>query len=37
MLRRALSEEVQFDRSSPLDWASYPILMISEVPAIEID
>src|SRR3954465_8564111 len=37
-LSRALHEEVRFDRSrvTSLDWASYPILACSEVPAIEI-
>ena len=38
-LSRALYEEVQFDhaRVTSLDWASYPILTFSEVPAIEIE
>ena len=38
-LSRALYEEVQFDHSrvTSLDWASYPILTFSEVPAIEIE
>jgi CO/xanthine dehydrogenase Mo-binding subunit len=38
-LSRALHEEVAFDRSrvTSVDWASYPILTMSEVPKIEID
>jgi CO/xanthine dehydrogenase Mo-binding subunit len=37
-LSRALHEEVQFDRSrvTSVDWASYPILRMSEAPAIEV-
>ncbi len=37
-LSRALHEEVQFDESrvTSVDWASYPILRFSEVPAIEV-
>jgi nicotinate dehydrogenase subunit B len=38
-LSRALHEEVTFDRSrvTSADWATYPILTMSEVPKIEID
>ncbi len=38
-LSRTLFEEVTFDRSrvTSLDWASYPILGFSDVPAIAID
>ena len=38
-LSRTLFEEVQFDRArvTSTDWASYPILTMSEVPKIEID
>jgi nicotinate dehydrogenase subunit B len=38
-LSRALHEEVTFDRSrvTSTDWATYPILTMSEVPKIEID
>ena len=37
-LSRALHEEVQFDRSrvTTVDWASYPILIFPEAPAIEV-
>ena len=37
-LSRALHEEVQFDTSrvTSVDWASYPILRVTEVPAIEV-
>jgi nicotinate dehydrogenase subunit B len=37
-LSRALHEEVRFDRArvTSLDWASYPIMIFSEVPRIEI-
>jgi nicotinate dehydrogenase subunit B len=37
-LSRALHEEVRFDESrvTSVDWASYPILRFSEVPAIEV-
>jgi CO/xanthine dehydrogenase Mo-binding subunit len=37
-LSRALHEEVQFDTSrvTSVDWASYPILRFSELPAIEV-
>jgi CO/xanthine dehydrogenase Mo-binding subunit len=37
-LSRALHEEVQFDRSrvTSVDWASYPILTMTEAPAIEV-
>jgi nicotinate dehydrogenase subunit B len=38
-LSRALMEEVKFDRSrvTSVDWASYPILRMSEAPNIEIE
>jgi CO/xanthine dehydrogenase Mo-binding subunit len=38
-LSRALHEEVVYDkdRVTSVDWASYPILTFSEVPALEID
>ena len=38
-LSRALMEEVKFDRSrvTSVDWASYPILKMSEAPHIEIE
>ena len=37
-LSRALHEEVQFDSSrvTSVDWASYPILRVTEAPAIEV-
>ena len=37
-LSRALHEEVQFDTSrvTSVDWASYPILRFTELPAIEV-
>ena len=37
-LSRALKEEVQFDelRITSVDWKTYPILVFSEVPEIEI-
>jgi nicotinate dehydrogenase subunit B len=37
-LSRALKEEVQFDefRITSVDWRTYPILMFSEVPEVEI-
>ena len=37
-LSRALKEEVQFDerRITSLDWQTYPILIFSEVPEVEI-
>jgi nicotinate dehydrogenase subunit B len=37
-LSRALHEEVKFDRGrvTSLDWASYPILTMPEVPTVEI-
>jgi CO/xanthine dehydrogenase Mo-binding subunit len=38
-LSRALMEEVKFDRSrvTSVDWASYPILRMSEAPHVEIE
>ena len=37
-LSRSLHEEVTFDRSAvtSVDWASYPVLTMREVPAIEV-
>lgn len=37
-LSRALHEEVKFDRGrvTSLDWASYPILRMMEVPSVEV-
>src|SRR5207249_6062608 len=37
-LSRALHEEVKFDRSrvTSVDWTSYPILNMREVPAIDV-
>jgi CO/xanthine dehydrogenase Mo-binding subunit len=37
-LSRTLHEEVKFDRSrvTSVDWMTYPILRLSELPAIEV-
>jgi nicotinate dehydrogenase subunit B len=38
-LSRALMEEVKFDRSrvTSVDWSSYPIMRLSEVPKLDIE